>query len=84
MAITIWNRSARSVARVIKGDNTFARHARYRPGYAEAHYNLGRLLAEKGESHDAINHYEAALALIPLMRTRTTILVNIISSRRVR
>ena len=32
-----------------------------RPGYAEAHYNLGRLLVQKGQLDEAITHYEKAL-----------------------
>ena len=36
-----------------------------RPDYAEAHYNLARILVEKGEFEEAIVHYEKALAVNP-------------------
>ncbi len=36
-----------------------------RPSYAEAHYNLGRLLAQKGHLDEASVHYEKALEINP-------------------
>ena len=42
-----------------------ARRLNLRPGYAEAHYNLGRLLAQKGLVEEAITHYEKALEINP-------------------
>ena len=34
-------------------------------GYPEAHYNLGLLLAERGENEDAIHHYREVVKLLP-------------------
>ncbi len=42
-----------------------------RPSYAEAHYNLGRLLAQKGQLGDAITHYRKSTGNKP-RRCRST------------
>jgi tetratricopeptide (TPR) repeat protein len=38
---------------------------RIKPGYAEAHYNLGNALIQAGKVQEAIHHYEQALHIKP-------------------
>ena len=42
-----------------------AQALRLKPGYAEAHYNLGMALAQTGRVAEAIEHLEQALRLKP-------------------
>ena len=38
---------------------------RFKPGSAEAHYNLGLALEQEGRVKEAIEHYEQALRIKP-------------------
>jgi Flp pilus assembly protein TadD len=43
----------------------FQRALSLQPSLAEAHYNLGNALVQKGRLAEAIEHYEAAVAALP-------------------
>ena len=54
---------AAAIALLLLGTAAWGQALRYKPDYAEAHFNPGRMLAAQGQTTEASEHYRIALDL---------------------
>lgn len=68
LSFTLWNilgAGNKAIALLTESEKAFRQAIKLKPGYADAHNNLGFTLQEQGKLNEAINSYRRALKINP-------------------